>query len=106
MVSVTVDIIKESWGYAEVPPGLHDGQVPIAEPFLLSSPLLAAEFLYLSVHLIQCAAEHILQPGSPMVGQVAREHSRLFQEHAHVAQFGELRLCYMADVSHGTSPIL
>jgi hypothetical protein len=90
------------------PPGLrlHLKPVSIADPSLLSPPLLAAEFLYLSVHLIQCAAEHILQPGPPMVGEVAREHSRLFQEHAHVAQFGELRLCYMADISHSTSPIL
>src|SRR5918994_4002451 len=39
-----------------------------------------------------------------MVSEAASENPRLFQEHAHVAQFRELRLGHTAVVSQATSP--
>jgi hypothetical protein len=67
---------------------------------------LASELRYLLVHLIQRPTEYIFQPRPPMVGKVVSQQPGLFQEHAYVAQFGDLRLCHMAVVSQGASPFL
>jgi hypothetical protein len=71
-----------------------------------ATALLTSELLYLSVHLLQQPTQYILEPRPLMVGKVVSQQARLFQEHAHVAQFGDLRLCHVAVVWQGTTPFL
>jgi hypothetical protein len=46
---------------------------------------LASQLLYLAVYLIQRLPDIRFQPHPPMVGEVAGQPPRFFQEHAHVA---------------------
>jgi hypothetical protein len=48
------------------------------------------QVLYLPVHLFQRPPDSSFQPRPSMVGEVAGQHARLFQEHAHVPKLHEL----------------
>jgi hypothetical protein len=53
-------------------------------PSSRSAAPLASQLLYLAVHLVERLSQDGFQHRAPVVGEVAGQHPRLFQEHAHV----------------------
>src|SRR5215203_3625368 len=52
------------------------------------------QLFYLPVRFVQCLADLGLQAHPAVVGEVARESPGFFQQHARIAQLGQLRLAH------------
>src|SRR5215212_3401806 len=87
------------------PSDLHQA-IPTGPPSPSPASLFPTQLLYLAVNLVQGSPQDVLQPHSPVVGQIPGGHPCLFQEHAHVAQLQELGLSHLRClVSQAASPL-
>jgi hypothetical protein len=64
------------------------------------------QVLYLPVYLVQRLPYASFQLCATVVGEIAGEHPRLFQEHAHVAQLRELGFSHTLGFYHANVPSL
>src|SRR5215210_2552270 len=81
---------------------------PIAKPVdsRWGAPLapVGTQLPYLAVHLVESFAYPGLQPRLAVVGEVARETPRLFEEHAHILQLRQLGLSHLPSGAPFYSP--